>query len=106
MLNGIFLWFAVRLYRDPSKRIARQMFFYSLWYLALLFAAAVIDRIVISSELKSPARAKPTSPVWEGSALASASLRRIDPGPNVPGDPLLAVHEGGLGFTWNDDRLG
>jgi heme O synthase-like polyprenyltransferase len=24
------------------------MFFFSLWYLALLFAAAVIDRIVIS----------------------------------------------------------
>ena len=48
ILNGIFLWFAVRLYLQPSKRVARQMFFYSLWYLALLFAAAVIDRIVIS----------------------------------------------------------
>jgi protoheme IX farnesyltransferase len=47
-LNGIFLWFAIRLYLQPSKRVARQMFFYSLWYLALLFAAAVIDRIVIS----------------------------------------------------------
>jgi protoheme IX farnesyltransferase len=48
VLNGIFLMFAIRLFVDPSKRIARQMFFYSLWYLALLFAAAVIDRIVIS----------------------------------------------------------
>ena len=48
VLNGIFLWFAIRLYVDPSKRIARQMFFYSLWYLALLFAAAVIDRVLIS----------------------------------------------------------
>jgi heme o synthase len=48
VLNGIFLWFAVRLYFQPSKRVARQMFFYSLWYLALLFATAVIDRIVIS----------------------------------------------------------
>jgi heme o synthase len=48
VLNGIFLWFAIRLYFQPSKRVARQMFFYSLWYLALLFAAAVIDRIVIS----------------------------------------------------------
>jgi protoheme IX farnesyltransferase len=48
VLNGIFLWFAIRLYVQPSKRVARQMFFYSLWYLALLFAAAVIDRIVIS----------------------------------------------------------
>jgi protoheme IX farnesyltransferase len=48
VLNGIFLWFAIRLYFQPSKRVARQMFFFSLWYLALLFAAAVIDRIVIS----------------------------------------------------------
>lgn len=47
-LNGIFLGYALWLYRKPSKKIARQMFFYSLWYLALLFAAAVIDRIVIA----------------------------------------------------------
>jgi protoheme IX farnesyltransferase len=47
-LNGVFLWLAVRLLRQPSKRMARQMFFYSLWYLALMFAAVVIDRIVIS----------------------------------------------------------
>jgi protoheme IX farnesyltransferase len=48
LLNGIFLGLAVRLYVDPSKRVARQMFFYSLWYLALVFAAAVIDRILIA----------------------------------------------------------
>jgi protoheme IX farnesyltransferase len=48
VLNGIFVWFAIRLYFRPSKRVARQMFFFSLWYLALLFAAAVIDRIVNS----------------------------------------------------------
>jgi protoheme IX farnesyltransferase len=47
-LNGVFLWFAIRLYVQPSKRVARQTFFFSLWYLALLFAAAVVDRIVIS----------------------------------------------------------
>jgi protoheme IX farnesyltransferase len=46
VLNGIFLWLAIDLYRHPSKRIARRMFFYSLWYLALLFAAAVADRII------------------------------------------------------------
>ena len=27
-LNGIFLWFAIRLYLQPSKRVARQMFFF------------------------------------------------------------------------------
>jgi heme o synthase len=48
VLNGIFLGYAVWLYVQPSKRIARQMFFFSLWYLALLFAAAVVDRIVIT----------------------------------------------------------
>ncbi|MDQ3226462.1 MAG: heme o synthase [Chloroflexota bacterium] len=48
MLNGIFLWYAIRLAFSPSKRVARQMFFYSLWYLALLFTAAVVDRIVIT----------------------------------------------------------
>ena len=48
VLNGLFLYFALRLYAQPSKRLARQTFFYSLWYLAILFVAAVIDRIVIS----------------------------------------------------------
>ena len=46
-LNAIFLWYALKLYLQPSKRVARQMFFYSLWYLALLFAAAVLDRTVM-----------------------------------------------------------
>jgi protoheme IX farnesyltransferase len=48
ILNGIFFWLAVRLYRNADKRSARQLFFYSLWFLAFLFAAAVVDRIVIS----------------------------------------------------------
>lgn len=47
ILNGIFLCYAIQLYRQPSKRIARQMFFYSLWYLAGIFAVAVIDRLLI-----------------------------------------------------------
>ena len=48
VLNAVFLGYAVWLYLRPSKRIARQMFFYSLWYLAFLFAAAVIDRILLA----------------------------------------------------------
>nr|MBA3451192.1 protoheme IX farnesyltransferase [Chloroflexia bacterium] len=47
LLSGIFLGYAVWLYARPSKRIARGMFFFSLWYLALIFSAAVVDRIVI-----------------------------------------------------------
>jgi protoheme IX farnesyltransferase len=46
LLNGIFLGYALWLYFQPSKRIARQMFFYSLWYLALIFAVAVADRAI------------------------------------------------------------
>jgi protoheme IX farnesyltransferase len=48
VLNGVFFWLAVRLYRNADKRSARQLFFYSLWFLAFLFAAAVVDRVVIS----------------------------------------------------------
>ncbi|MDQ2651533.1 MAG: heme o synthase [Chloroflexota bacterium] len=47
VLNGLFLAYAVLLYRKPSKRAARQMFFYSLWYLAGIFAVAVIDRVLL-----------------------------------------------------------
>ncbi|MCC7025082.1 MAG: protoheme IX farnesyltransferase [Thermomicrobiales bacterium] len=47
VLNGLFLGLAIRLYRVPSKRAARQLFFYSLWYLALIFSAGVVDRILL-----------------------------------------------------------
>lgn len=47
ILNGIFLGLAVALYRKGSKKLARQTFFYSIWYLALLFAAMVLDRMVL-----------------------------------------------------------
>jgi protoheme IX farnesyltransferase len=48
VLNAIFVGYAIRLYRDPSKALARRMFFYSLWYLALIFAAMVADRIILA----------------------------------------------------------
>jgi len=46
-VNGVFLLYALRLYRSPSKKTARGMFFFSLWYLALVFGAAVVDRLVL-----------------------------------------------------------
>ncbi|MFM8593710.1 MAG: heme o synthase, partial [Chloroflexota bacterium] len=46
VINGVFLYYAVRLWLSPSKATARGMFFYSLWYLALIYAAAVIDRVL------------------------------------------------------------
>ena len=47
VLSGIFLLWSARLYFQPSKRLARETFFYSLWYLALIFGAMVIDRAVL-----------------------------------------------------------
>ena len=46
-LNAMFLWYAWLLLTEPSKARARQTFFYSLWYLALLYVVLVLDRIVL-----------------------------------------------------------
>jgi heme o synthase len=44
LLLGVgFIWGAVRLYRRPERRHALQLYLYSLAYLALLFAAMVLD---------------------------------------------------------------
>lgn len=42
-LGLTFVWGATRLYRDATRRRALQLYLYSLAYLALLFAAMVID---------------------------------------------------------------
>jgi len=47
VLNAIFLALAFGLYRKGTKKLARQTFFYSLWYLALLFGAMVFDRMIL-----------------------------------------------------------
>jgi protoheme IX farnesyltransferase len=43
VLGAIFLAFALRLQRDPSRRTALRLYLYSLLYLALLFVAMVVD---------------------------------------------------------------
>jgi protoheme IX farnesyltransferase len=43
VLNGAFLGYAVRLYASYSDALARRMFRYSIVYLALLFAALLVD---------------------------------------------------------------
>ncbi len=48
-LNAIFLLLVVQLYRTGTKHFARLTFFYSLWYLALIFAAMVVDRMVLGN---------------------------------------------------------
>ena len=42
-LGGTFLVYAVQLYRDYSDELARATFKYSIWYLAALFSALLID---------------------------------------------------------------
>lgn len=47
VLNGIFLFLAWKLYKTGTKHYARVTFFYSLWYLALIFSAMVVDRMIL-----------------------------------------------------------
>ena len=45
-LNSVFVWHAVRLYRRPEPRVAWALFRYSIYFLALLFAAAAVDQLI------------------------------------------------------------
>jgi heme o synthase len=42
-LDAVFLYYALRIYRDYSDRVARATFRYSILYLTLLFAALLVD---------------------------------------------------------------
>jgi heme o synthase len=46
VLGGILLYMSIRLLRDQSKKWARTLFWYSNCYLALIFAAMVVDRVL------------------------------------------------------------
>jgi protoheme IX farnesyltransferase len=46
VLDGLFLYLCVRLYRRADRRSAAILFHYSLLYLALLFCAMAVDRVV------------------------------------------------------------
>ena len=48
ILNGLFLGKAIRLWRTADMAHARDLFFFSLWYLAVIFAAAVADRLILA----------------------------------------------------------
>jgi len=47
ILNGIFLWYVVRLYKQYSHALAKKTFVYSIQYLSLLFAVMLIDHYLI-----------------------------------------------------------
>jgi len=46
ILGAILIYMSIRLLRDQTKRWARTLFWYSNCYLALIFAAMVLDRVV------------------------------------------------------------
>lgn len=46
VLNAAFIWYAVRLYRNPRPVLAWKMFHFSIYYLALLFAAMALDTLL------------------------------------------------------------
>ncbi len=43
ILGGWFLWLAIRLQRRPDRSAALKLYLFSMLYLALLFAAMVVD---------------------------------------------------------------
>lgn len=43
LLDGVFLYYAISLYRQYSDALAKKTFRYSILYLSLLFAALLID---------------------------------------------------------------
>jgi protoheme IX farnesyltransferase len=49
VLGAAFLWYACRLYRNYSDALAQKTFRFSILYLALLFAALLVDHWLVSS---------------------------------------------------------
>jgi len=43
VLSGVFLAYAIQMYRAYSDRLAHKTFRYSIWYLSALFAALLVD---------------------------------------------------------------
>ena len=46
LLGGVFLYYAVRLWREATRDAARRLYLYSMLYLFALFTAMAVDRVV------------------------------------------------------------
>jgi protoheme IX farnesyltransferase len=46
LLDAVFLYYAIRIYRDYSDRLAQTTFRYSILYLMLLFTALLLDHYI------------------------------------------------------------
>ena len=51
LMGVLFIALAVKVWFDETDRAPRQMFRYSLLYLALLFAALIVDRLIAQTGL-------------------------------------------------------
>jgi protoheme IX farnesyltransferase len=49
VLGGVFMHYALRLWREPSPSAARRLYLYSILYLFALFTAMAVDRVVVTS---------------------------------------------------------
>ena len=48
VLGAVFTWFAVRLLRDPTPKVAMRVFGWSITYITLLFGAIALDQLLRS----------------------------------------------------------
>jgi heme o synthase len=48
VLGAVFTWFAVRLLRDPTPKVAMRVFGWSITYITLLFGAMALDQLLRS----------------------------------------------------------
>jgi heme o synthase len=46
LLGGLFIHYAIRLWREPTRGSARRLYLYSILYLFALFTAMAVDRVV------------------------------------------------------------
>jgi protoheme IX farnesyltransferase len=46
VLGALFIWYAVRLWREATPRAAKRLYLFSMLYLFVLFAAMAVDRVV------------------------------------------------------------
>jgi protoheme IX farnesyltransferase len=44
----VFTWFAARLLRDPTPKVAMRVFTWSITYITLLFGAIAVDQLLRS----------------------------------------------------------
>jgi protoheme IX farnesyltransferase len=57
LLGGRLLWYCVKLLREPEATpLAWRMYKFSLVYLALLFLAMAVDRLVPFGQIRAPAQ--------------------------------------------------